>query len=289
LIRPTSHRVFTDERAAATATVGERRRSIRRAQQAEKGRSVSLRMLVVAGLVLVLVLAGLILYNSSFLSITEVRVEGAEHLSSERLTELAAVPADSTLLRVDADGISARLETDPWVKRASVAREFPGVLVLNIEERSIAASVEIIPDTTSAQITHWLISDDAVWLGALDGAEQTAAFRSDEAADLPMFKDISRAVRPLLGVASTDEGIVNALAILAGFSEEMRGLVASISAPDRTKTTLNLTNNVGVAFGAADDITAKESAIITLLNAHPNTITYINVRVPDRATYRAVE
>ncbi|MDR1358147.1 MAG: cell division protein FtsQ/DivIB, partial [Coriobacteriales bacterium] len=78
-------------------------------------------------------------------------------------------------------------------------------------------------------------------------------------------------------------------ALLRDFSPEMRAMVASISAPDAVKTTLTLYNNVGVAFGAAEDIEAKEQAIATLLAEHEGKVTYINVRVADRATYRAAE
>jgi hypothetical protein len=46
---------------------------------------------------------------------------------------------------------------------------------------------------------------------------------------------------------------------------------------------------VGVAFGAAEDIAAKETAILSLLKEHEGNITYINVRVANRATYRGLE
>ncbi|MDR2109192.1 MAG: FtsQ-type POTRA domain-containing protein [Coriobacteriales bacterium] len=281
--------MFEDASATDTTTVGERRRDIRREQRVKKGRTLSIRLLIIAGLVMLLAVAGVIAYNSEFLAISEVRVNGAEHLSADHLKEVAAVPVGSTLLRVDTEGIKARLEADPWIKQASVERELPATLILNISERRVFAQAEIIPDVTNATITHWLISEDGVWLGTLDGPEETQVLGNLDLKGLVMIKDVSRAVRPQLGAEVKDEGVANALAILAGFSDEMRGLVATISAPDRTRTTLGLLNNVGVAFGAAEDIPAKESAIITLLNAHPDTLTYINVRVPDRATYRAVE
>lgn len=117
----------------------------------------------------------------------------------------------------------------------------------------------------------------------------SATISAEELVSVPKIKDVSAAVKPVAGEVETDEGITNALALLSGFSEEMRAMVASISAPDAVKTTLTLYNNVGVAFGAAEDIEAKEQAIATLLAEHEGTITYINVRVADRASYRATE
>ncbi len=125
--------------------------------------------------------------------------------------------------------------------------------------------------------------------GAGTNSELRVQINPEELAALPKIRDVSPAVRPVAGVQETDEGITNALALLKGFSKEMRGMVASISAPDKVKTTLYLYNNVGVAFGVAEDIEAKERAIATLLAEHEGTITFINVRVADRASYRATE
>jgi cell division septal protein FtsQ len=92
-----------------------------------------------------------------------------------------------------------------------------------------------------------------------------------------------------VGEKTSDEGVLNALLALSQFTDEMRAIIGSVSAPDKTRTALTLVNNVGVAFGVAENVKAKEQAIMTLLNEHKGVITYINVRVPDQATYRVVE
>jgi cell division protein FtsQ len=270
--------------------VGEERKRIRQSKRKQARKTVSVKLLAALGAIVVLVVAAVLVYNSNLFPITQVKVEGADHLTSEHLAELAAVPADSTLLRADVNGIVGRLEGDPWVRKATVSREFPSALILSIEERPIAAKVETIPDSTNATILHWLVSDDAIWLGTLEGAEgQTAVVSAEELSGTAMIKDVSRSLKPVIGETVTDDGVLNALAILEQSSEEMRALIGSISAPDKTRTTLTLVNNVGVAFGAAENVSAKEQAVITLLNEHMGAITYINVRVPDRATYRIVE
>ena len=52
------------------------------------------------------------------------------------------------------------------------------------------------------------------------------------------------------------------------------------------KTSLTLKGGVEVAFGVAEDMELKEADIWTLLDKHEGKISYINVRVPDRPTYR---
>ena len=297
---------------------------------------------------IVLLVGGFILYNSSFLAITEVRVEGAQRLTAQRLTELAAVPTGSTLLRIDSDGVAQRLESDPWVASAQIHRVFPATVVLAIEERQIAAVVEVLPNTPTGLGERWLIATDGIWLdswisadlvgtasgtsNADDGtaASDTAIADTDAVADnlessgsatdatniadgataetqteksllkdvvvypselgqLPVIKDAVRTLDPVSGEIVKDEGVANAIAILAGFSPEMRAQVAFISAPDKVKTELTLRNYVHVAFGIAEDVVNKEAAIQALLKEHEGSITYINVRVASRATYRVAE
>jgi cell division protein FtsQ len=243
---------------------------------------------IIFGLLAILAIAGTAVYNSSLFSITEVRVDGAQRLTADHLTQLAAVPAGSTLLRVDTGGIVDRLESDPWVQSASVSREFPSTLVLSITERTILANVEILPDNASDPTTHWLVSTDGIWLGSSDDVSQLPAdVTADEVSKLPQINNLTRGIQPIVGDAPDDVGLENAISILNGFSSDMYSMVASISAPDAIQTTLTLTNNVSVAFGSADDIQAKEEAITTILNEHPGKVIYINVRVADRATYKA--
>lgn len=97
-------------------------------------------------------------------AVEQVTVSGADHLSSDELTELAAVPAGSTLLNVDANGIATRLATNPWVKSVSGRnRVFPNTLNLNISERSISAVVAVTVDSSNT-VERWALSSDGMWL-----------------------------------------------------------------------------------------------------------------------------
>jgi cell division septal protein FtsQ len=297
-----------------------------------------------------------------------VRVEGAQRLTDERLTELAAIPEGSTLLRLDTEGMTKRLEADPWVASVEIKRSFPSTVLLTVKEREIAATVEVPAARSGEPAQQWFVSKDGRWLGffaptppgtesatpgtngqeaattegaaegqdgerqAAEGAEGTegggegaadaGAQGTNQGADanaqpgtsqtqaaseppdepsilvgvrvtaselgqLIPIRDVPQSLAPKIGEAVTDEGVLNALDIINTVTPEMRSLIRSISALDRVKTMLTLTNNVEVAFGTAEDIGAKEQVIMRLLAEHEGAITYINVRVAARATYRA--
>lgn len=349
------------------------------------------RLLIVVVILLVLLGGGFAVYMSPLFAIQKVDVEGAQHLTSDNLTQLAAIPQGSTLLRADFTGIQDRIKANTWVESVEIHRSFPSTLVINVTERKIAAVVDFPSADQLSASTYWLISDDGVWLGSYvgqpgqattgtggtaaagtgtgdtgaadattagtgdagaatadtgdasadtgtgttadaggsasdaqgtsGGANDTAATTTgdtgaanqgagtqgaqgaadstsvladafvspSEIATAVHITDVSKTLAPQIGQTITDEGILNALAIINGFSPTMLSQLQSISAPDQVKTTLTLTNNVGVAFGAADDVATKEKVILALLDEHPGTLTYINVRVADRATYRATE
>ena len=238
----------------------------------------------------VLIGAYIALYYSSLFTITDVRVSGNNVLQSSYVLNMAEVDPNSTFLRTDTESIKARLLTETWIQNVEVERVFPSTLVLHITERPVAARVSIVPETANDSSSVWIIADDGVWISEIEVENEGGVIlEAEQFVKIPRIKDVSAAVRPVSGELETDEGIRNALALLHGFSPEMRAMVSTISAPDAVKTQLTLYNNVGVAFGAAVDIEAKEKAIATLLAEHEGTITFINVRVPERATFRATD
>jgi len=248
------------------------------------------KLLIAAGVVVALGAIAALLFFSSIFPITNVTVAGNLKLQSGYVIKLADVPQGSTYFRTDTESIKARLLTEPWILDASVERGFPDTLVLRIVEQPIAAVVSIVPESANDSIQQWVIAEDGTWIAQVeDDVVGQARINADELLKLTKIKDINAAVRPQAGVRETDEGILNALTLLTGFSNEMREMVAVISAPDAVQTNLKLYNNVTVAFGLAEDIEAKELAIATLLAEHEGYIISINVRVADRASYSGTQ
>jgi cell division protein FtsQ len=268
-------------------TFAEQKRRMRSEQRRRRGAQISVRALVIAGLIAVLAIAAFAIYESSLFTIIDIRVNGAQRLTNEHLTKLADVAEGETLLRVDAQAIERSLEADAWVESARVERSFPGTLVLQITERRPLALVELLPDAGTGERSRWLVSPDGIWLVKVGDTGGAVQLNPEELGTWPQISDVSHSVKPVVGDKVTDDGLNNALAVLNGFSAEMLAQVAAVSAPDQANTNLTLRNNVWVAFGAARDVKAKESAITTLLNTHPDSLVSINVRVPDRPSYRS--
>jgi len=74
------------------------------------------------------------LYQSPWLSITEVTIEGTRMLDSNELAGITGLDGQN-ILRVSTGGARQRLEAIPLVKSVSFQRQWPHGMVVTIEER----------------------------------------------------------------------------------------------------------------------------------------------------------
>ena len=250
------------------------------------------RIVAAIAVLCVFVLLYALMYFGGAFPVTQVTVRGCSHLTNEAMAELAAVPADSTLLRVDTAGIVSRLESEAWVESAGVTIIPPGTLQLDIRERRIQAVVQL-PSKDGATIEDWAIASDGMWLMKIPprGSEESAKVSENVYLDADAalhITDVPYGVDPKVGTYCTDANVNNALDIIAGLSDELSSQVKTVSAGGTESTTLTLQNGVEIAFGDADDIRDKERVALQLMAEHAGEIAYINVRTPNRPTWRAL-
>ena len=258
---------------------GRRAGDIRAEQRARRQRWQYLRYIariaIVIAVILLIIFGSIFIYRSDLFHVNNVQVNGSAHLTSQEITSIAAVSDDSTLLRLDSKGNKERLEDNAWVQNAAIHRVFPDTIVIDITEREPGAVVKI------NDRSNWVISTDGAWLSAAT---------TDDWENAMKIIDVSPSMpAPISGAMCADGGINNALDILNSISDDLRSRIVSISAESSIKTSLNLVDGVTVAFGDSSDIEVKEAVINSLLNEYEGRISYINVRVPTRPTYRMLE
>ncbi|MBE6470600.1 MAG: FtsQ-type POTRA domain-containing protein [Coriobacteriaceae bacterium] len=250
------------------------------------------RIVLILSVLVAIVVLYAVLYFAGAFPVTQVTVNGADHLTNEEVAEIAAVPADSTLLRVDDAGIVARLEADAWVESAGVTKIPPGTLQLDIRERTIKAVVQV-PSKDGATLEDWAIASDGMWLMKIPERTSAEAAKVSEAvyADAESVLHITGVpygVEPVAGAYCTDANVTNATDIISGLSDNLASQVKAVEASGTETTTLTLSNGVQIAFGDAEDIREKERVALQLLAEHQGEIAYINVRTPTRPTWRSL-
>lgn len=246
---------------------------------------------VVASLVVALVIAAIAVYNSNLFAVENITVSGVEHLTTDDMTAMANIPTNTTLLRVDAAGIRERLLQNAWVANAKVKRIFPNTLELALTERSIAAVVDV-PTEDAKSVKRWAIASDHTWLMPIPAQDSEAGQKTspkvyEDAAAVLSITNVPYGTKAEIGKPCTDGNVNNALDIVASMTTELSGRVTKVSATDAEGTTLTLDSNVEIAFGKADNIRDKERVVLKIMEENP-TVVYINVRVVDRPTWRAL-
>ena len=231
--------------------------------------------ITIVAIVAVLGIGGVVLANSGVFTVRQVTVSGVSHITSEEVTNLAAVPEGTTLLNVDANGITSRMTSNPWVQSASVDRVFPDTLNLNVTERPISAVVSVTVDDSNT-VERWALAPDGMWLTKLP--DQNSA--EGQALPASVYEDAENALE------ITD--IENALSIIDGMTTELADQIKSVSAASSNSTTLTLDNGVEIAFGDSRDIRDKERVCLELLQQYEGKISYINVRVVNKPVWRSM-
>lgn len=90
----------------------------------------------------VLIAAAIIALYTPWLQLCDVRevvVSGNQHASAAELVNLSQLHRGQTIFSVPANLVQSRLETHPWVLRASIRRSFPHTIHLVVEERQVLA------------------------------------------------------------------------------------------------------------------------------------------------------
>ncbi len=250
------------------------------------------RLGIIAGVLVALAIAALVIYNSSAFTIESVSVKGVEHLTASDMQQLAAVDSGTTLLRVDVGAIKDNLKKDAWVADVKVNRVFPSTLEIVVTERTITAVVEV-PSESAKTTTSWAIASDGMWLMPIPDKNSEAGQRTsqkvyEDAESVLHITDVPYGTKPQIGSYCSDANVNNALAIVAGMTTELADRIASVKATETESTTLTITNGPDIVFGSADNIREKERVCLEIMKEHPDGVTYINVRSPDRPTWRSV-
>ena len=79
--------------------------------------------------------------SSPYFRVATVTVTGNVRLSNQDVVQAADLPPKANLWKLNLAEIRRRIEAQPWVKEASVRREFPGRLVIAVTERQALAAV----------------------------------------------------------------------------------------------------------------------------------------------------
>lgn len=223
-------------------------------------------------------------------TIEKVDYKASEHVSAEDLQQLAPIADGTTLLSVNPFTISSELKRNPWVAEAQLTRIFPSTLEISVVEKKVLALVE-----TSNSEVAWYLGEDECWIEPAALPTGEGANNAQAILDLAtshhtlLIKDVPDTLNPKAGAKATDPELLGALQLQDGFTAALSNQIALYSAPSTTSYSATLQSGVVIALGDTSEISSKEAVVMALVEKYPNQLTYINVKDPEKPTYRKIE
>lgn len=185
-----------------------------------------------------------------------VNVDGNAALTPEQVEELTGIVPETPMGRVDVRAAAEGVAANPWVKSATVKRDWPSSIQVDVEEYTAVAFVAL---------------EDGAHLIDAEGKDFLVADPPPGAMELvgPGIED--------------EEGKRAAVEIAASISEKARGQVEALDARGPYEYVLRLREGRTVVWGAAEDNANKALALESVLQMEG---TEFNISNPELVTTR---
>lgn len=242
----------------------QRRIAVRRAEGRRRLRLVFFLLLAVG-----LIAGGWFATQSALLDLDHVEVAGVEPAKAALIEAATGVDYGTPLLDVDQSAVEAAIVELAWVKSASVSRDWPGTIKIDVVARQ---AVAIMPRGDGS---HVLVDAEGVAMAVTPGTSVPSA--------LPVVS-----VRPKGSLGDTQDHVAPALAVVDALPVDLASWVNAILIDDTTSqpsVVLDLVGSATVQLGSADDLIDKLDAVRAVLGGvELECLATIDARVPDHPT-----
>lgn len=223
------------------------------------------RVLVGITAVAVLGCAGWAATDSILLDLDRVVVEGAVHTTPDEARFASGLRPGEPMLDIDEKAVDRAVEALPWVREATVRRQWPGQVRIRVTERDPVAVAEGGPGTTAL----------------IDGTGRVLEWASAPPPGLPVLTGL-----PPAGPPGTTLGVdgVATLRVAVALPPELRSRTAGLApAPGSGgEVELRLNPEGMVRLGPPDDLDAKFTAIRAVLaQVDVHNLAVLDVRRPE--------
>jgi cell division protein FtsQ len=216
-----------------------------------------LRILVIVAVLVVLVVGTYLVVESPFLDVDRVEVNGAVHIMPKQVRRAAGIETGRALLRVDLAAVADRVERLPWVAKATVHRDLPGTLRIDVREAKPLAFVRV-----PGQVA------------VIGPGDRVVAFSREPPAGAVEITGVRRVPRrnEVLSPAGTSR-------VVSAMPAELVPHVRAVAL--RPDTVALLLDAGEVRLGNAGDLAAKFAATVAVMHTYNGApFEYIDVSVP---------
>jgi cell division protein FtsQ len=238
---PARSRPARPARPAPRAPVDPRVRERWIAARREEGRR-RLRILILIASLITLLAAAYGVTVSPLLAVDTIEISGTSHTTPAQVEAAGGIGNGDAMVWIEPDSVAARIEAAPWIRTATVERDWPRTLRITVTERTPVA---------------WAQTSGGPVL-VLDGTGRVLESADAPPPGLPRLLDLVTLPAPGGSVAPT------AAAAIAAAYGQGAGAVGDVSV-DHGAAVVHLATGTEVRLGGADRIAVKLRAADAVL------------------------
>ncbi len=211
-------------------------------------------------------LVGLGFVSSPLFQARTIVIRGEHRLRAAHVVRLAGIGPGTNVLWLDAGDVVRRLESNPWIASAVVAKTLPSTVRIEIEERTAVGVVQMGP-------TLEIVAGDGSRLGSAASDPGLPVIvvspSTDAAPDAAALAAAARALQPMAGAV---RATIQEVAVL----------------PDGTLR-FRLATGTQVTYGPATQVNQKAAALASLLkwaSAQGSSLAAVDLTSPGAPTAR---
>ncbi|MEA3078322.1 MAG: cell division protein FtsQ [Actinomycetota bacterium] len=199
--------------------------------------------------------------RSPLLDVDTIRVRGAANTTPAEVATAGGLDRHPQLVDLDSAKVATRIESLPWVQRATVARRWPGTVEVTLLERTPLAAVP----------------GDGGW-AMVDATGRVLEVAAEAPAGMPTITTPVAAPPPGSRVSTSTRG---GLLVLQSLPGSLTTRILGIDVDDQGGLQLRLDGAPTVRFGPPTSVRPKLVAVATLLSrTNLRGVTSVDVRVP---------
>ena len=224
-----------------------------RARRREVQRAAGLRrfrVLIAIGTVLVLVVGGSILAQSSLFSVKVVNVTGVRYTDPAAVQEVADSLRGQPLYRADLGQAEETILLQPWVRRVHIIRTWPRTVTIDIAERTPVGAVQ---------------GDDTAWR-VIDVEGRVLALTQNQPKDFIEIKGDPSSV----AVGETvSEPMIAGARLAESLPGRLKAITTRVIVGGDGAVALNIQPKGTILLGTIDDLKGKLISVLTYMDACP--------------------
>lgn len=187
--------------------------------------------------------------QSTYFSLHEIRINGNNSLTDEEVLEQARVAFDVSIFEINVREATERLKQHPQVAHATISRQLPSTLSININERKPVALVPL---------------DNG--FGAIDAEGRILKRYDDLRLPLPLLTGLTMPANIGPGDFLNGEHVADALLVLSMMNQEAIHNMSEVRFTERGFALLTR-ENILVEVGAATQLADKFRMLRSLLQS----------------------